>query len=63
MQQTTSALLAKLAFGVSGHYEMANGLINSLKDPSKVCSDFRKYVSYGALFNQVWLYFFCVELV
>ncbi|CAG8504516.1 9015_t:CDS:10 [Funneliformis caledonium] len=52
MQQTSSSLLAKLAFGVSGHYEMANGLIKSLKDPSKVCSDFRKYVSHGTLFHQ-----------
>ncbi|EXX59168.1 hypothetical protein RirG_191380 [Rhizophagus irregularis DAOM 197198w] len=58
MQQTTSSLLAKLAFGVSGHYEMANGLIKSLKDPSKVCGDFRKYVSYGALFHQVCFPFF-----
>ncbi len=57
MQQTSSSLLAKLAFGVSEHYEMANGLIKSLKDPSKICSDFRKYVSYGTSFHQVCLYF------
>lgn len=56
MQRTTSSLLSKLAFGVSGHYEMANGLIKSLKDSSKICSDFRKYVSYGALFHQVRLH-------
>ncbi|CAG8457420.1 4029_t:CDS:2 [Ambispora leptoticha] len=52
MSRTSSSLLAKLAIGVAGHYEKANGLIKSLKDPQKVCADFRKYVSYGALFHQ-----------
>ncbi|CAG8673055.1 14709_t:CDS:2 [Gigaspora margarita] len=52
MRQTTSSLLAKLAIGVAGDYEMANGLIKSLKDSTKVCGDFRKYVSYGVLFHQ-----------
>ncbi|CAG8502667.1 2796_t:CDS:2 [Ambispora gerdemannii] len=52
MSQTSSSLLAKLSIGVAGHYEKANGLIKSLKDPQKVCGDFRKYVSYGALFHQ-----------
>ncbi|CAG8610385.1 26025_t:CDS:10 [Dentiscutata erythropus] len=35
MQQTSSSLLAKLAIGVAGNYEMANGLIKSLKDSTK----------------------------
>ncbi|CAG8793485.1 32059_t:CDS:2, partial [Racocetra persica] len=52
MQQTSPSLLAKLAIGVAGQYEMANGLIKSLKESTKVCSDFRKYVSYGVLFHQ-----------
>ncbi|CAI2166098.1 17868_t:CDS:2 [Funneliformis geosporum] len=63
MQQTSSSLLAKLAFGVSGHYEMANGLIKSLKDPSKVCSDFRKYISNGTLFHQVCLHLWVVSAI
>ncbi|CAG8536088.1 9015_t:CDS:2 [Dentiscutata heterogama] len=41
MQQTSPSLLAKLAIGVAGNYEMANGLIKSLKDSTKVCGDFR----------------------
>ncbi|RHZ81352.1 hypothetical protein Glove_121g70 [Diversispora epigaea] len=52
MQQTSSSLLAKLSIGVAGRYEMANGLIKSLGDSKKVCGDFRKYVSNGALFHQ-----------
>ncbi|KAG9284243.1 hypothetical protein G9A89_002053 [Geosiphon pyriformis] len=52
MAKTSSSLLAKLAIGVAGHYEKANGLMKSLKDPQKVCSDFRKYVHVGALFHQ-----------
>ncbi|CAG8546616.1 7438_t:CDS:2, partial [Acaulospora colombiana] len=52
MQQTSSSLLAKLAIGAAEYYEMASGLIKSLKDPQKVCYDFRKYVSDGALFHQ-----------
>ncbi|CAH1767468.1 11501_t:CDS:2 [Entrophospora sp. SA101] len=52
MQQKSSSLLAKLAIGVAVEYESANGLLNSLKDPQKVCGNFRKYVSNGALFHQ-----------
>jgi len=55
MQQKSSSLLAKLAIGVAAQYESANGLLNSLKDPQKVCGDFRKYVSNGVLFHQVTL--------
>ncbi|CAG8676102.1 13794_t:CDS:2, partial [Acaulospora morrowiae] len=51
-QQMSSSLLAKLAIGAAGHYEMTNGLINSLKDPQKVCQDLRKYVSNSILFHQ-----------
>ncbi|CAJ0911312.1 15088_t:CDS:2 [Entrophospora sp. SA101] len=53
MQQKSSSLLAKLAIGVAVEYESANGLLNSLKDPQKVCGNFRKYVSNGALFHQI----------
>ncbi|CAG8659399.1 14618_t:CDS:2, partial [Racocetra fulgida] len=40
MQQTSPSLLAKLAIGVAGHYEMANGLIKSLKESTKVSVGF-----------------------
>ncbi|CAG8495251.1 17127_t:CDS:2 [Cetraspora pellucida] len=49
MQQTSPSLLAKLAIGVAGHYEMANGLIKSLKESAKVCSDFRNSFSVQSL--------------
>ncbi|CAG8542782.1 1181_t:CDS:2 [Paraglomus occultum] len=51
-QRSSSSLSGKLAIGIAGEYETANGLIKSLKDPSKVCTEFKKYVVNGALFHQ-----------
>jgi hypothetical protein len=52
-RQTSSSLLGKLAIGVASQYEMAEGLIKSLPDASKLDSDWRKYIANGALFHQV----------
>ncbi|RUS17783.1 hypothetical protein BC937DRAFT_89503 [Endogone sp. FLAS-F59071] len=43
------SLAAKLYIGVTGHYEMASGLIGSLKT-NEVSSELRRYLSEGIVF-------------
>lgn len=46
------SLAAKLYIGVTGHYEMASGLLGSLKT-SDVSSELRRYLSEGIVLYKV----------
>ena len=61
-QRSSSSLSGKLAIGIAGQYETANGLIKSLKDPSKVCTEFKKYVANGGQFHQVCWFHLLINL-
>lgn len=46
----SKSLVAKLYMGVAGQYEMASGLISSMKGTQDVSTELKKYLSDGTLF-------------
>jgi hypothetical protein len=46
----SKSLIAKLYMGVAGQYEMASGLISSMKGTQDVSTELKKYLSDGTLF-------------
>lgn len=46
----SKSLIAKLYMGVAGQYEMAYGLISSIRGTQDVSTDLKKYLSDGTLF-------------
>lgn len=49
----SKSLIAKLYMGVAGQYEMASGLINSIKSTQDVSTELKKYLSDGTMFYKV----------